>query len=121
MSSQTQERVICPICKLERWVKSHDFLRLKHIFQIMMTSALAMAVAFPFFHYKVIVIPFCVWTVTEVLRMTLHRQQWTCPQCHYDPFLYQSDPEKARAKCHERLQQLADEKARRQNVDKKVS
>jgi hypothetical protein len=99
-------RAICPVCHLERWMEVSDVLLPRHINQIAIISLGLMAALFKWLEYRVIVIPFVVYTAFELVRGMVNKRRAICPQCHFDPFLYDIRPDEARKICEARLNEL---------------
>jgi len=113
-----KQRVLCPVCKLERWTEVSDVLFFRHIIQIGLISFGLMSLAYSMMEYRVIIIPPLVWIGFEFARHVMNRQRMVCPQCHFDPFLYKFDVKKARQKCERQLTSLAEKMGRQIAVKK---
>lgn len=95
---EKQWRFYCPHCHAPRQVPFHpNPHQLKNYLRIALCTLVFVVATFSWFEWKGLVafVPF--WALFETLYRLRARAQLVCRQCGFDPFLYLSDPKKARA------------------------
>ena len=95
----------CACCRSPRKIKYQRHLKSSHFIQILILSALASMILFPWFKAASFLSTIIIWAVFEGTYKSLYRKDLICPYCGFDPKWYKKDVKFARQKVEEFLKQ----------------
>ncbi len=83
---------ICPLCEADRRVRFNPHpANFKYIAKVALTSLIFMFAAWPWFHWKGLVVFVPLWAVFEFTYRWRMRAAIICPHCGFDPYLFSID------------------------------
>lgn len=104
----------CPLCKSSRNLKMHPHAgHIRHFAQVGITTILLSALVahfVPWIGWKTLVCFVPLWIAFETVYRARVRTSAACQHCGFDPFLYLSDPKRARNAIRDHWRRLYEEK-----------
>jgi len=91
----------CPFCGITRRLALSPRPQVRHGIQVALTTVFLMALLWPVFGIKGIVLFVPLWVGFEVLYRMRVRAEMSCLECGFDPYLYLSDIPRARLQMEE--------------------
>ena len=101
----------CPLCACSRKIRGRPAPGgVKHVAQILITTAACMLATWPWFAWKGFVVIVPLWGAFELSYRMRMRGAVACPYCGFDPFLYLRDRPTARREVERHWRKIFEEK-----------
>ena len=94
--SQPSWSFFCPLCRDNRKVSIQARMTFRHVAQLGLTSIVFSLATWNWLGWRGLIsfVPF--WTLFEIVYRIKRRAALYCPNCGFDPYLYLTDPQRAR-------------------------
>ncbi|MCO4755015.1 MAG: hypothetical protein KC478_11080 [Bacteriovoracaceae bacterium] len=89
---------ICALCRAPRQMKYTKNLNWKNYLQLLVLTACASYLLFPFVGLKGLYVSLLLWPAIEMSNKLLYRKEIPCPYCGFDATWYRRDVKVARKK-----------------------